>query len=46
LDIIQIIKEGETNTVEFKSWIKTPKYKEMIDLLVKEPVGFANTKGA
>ncbi|KGR78975.1 hypothetical protein CD29_08130 [Ureibacillus manganicus DSM 26584] len=45
LDILQIIKAGETNTVEFKSWIKTPKFKEMIELLVKEAVGFANTKG-
>ena len=36
LDIRQIIKAGETNTVEFKSWIKTPKYKNMIELLVKE----------
>lgn len=36
LDIRQIIKAGETNTVEFKSWIKTPKYKDMIELLVKE----------
>lgn len=45
LDILQIIKEGETNTVEFKSWIKTPKFKEMIELLVKEAVGLANTKG-
>lgn len=45
LDIRQIIEVGETNTVEFKSWIKTPKYKEMIELLVKEAVGLANTKG-
>lgn len=45
MDIVQIIQKGETSTVEFKSWIKTPKYKEMIDLLVKEAVGFANTKG-
>ncbi|WP_400244576.1 helix-turn-helix domain-containing protein [Niallia sp. JL1B1071] len=45
MDIRQIIMAGETNTVEFKSWIKTPKYKEMIDLLVKEAVGLTNTKG-
>lgn len=45
LDIRQIIHVGETNTVEFKSWIKVQKYKDMIDLLVKEAVGFANTKG-
>lgn len=45
LDISQIIKAGETNTVEFKSWVKTSNYKEMIDLVVKEAVGLANTKG-
>lgn len=45
MDIVQIIQKGETSTVEFKSWIKTPNYKEVIDLLVKEAVGFANTKG-
>lgn len=45
LDIRQVIKSGETNTVEFKSWNKTLKYKEMIDLLVKEAVGLANTRG-
>ncbi|TDM12879.1 AlbA family DNA-binding domain-containing protein [Macrococcus lamae] len=45
LDILEVIKNGESNTVEFKSWIKTPHFKEMIDLLVKEAVGFANTKG-
>lgn len=45
MNIVQIIQKGETSTVEFKSWIKTPNYKEMIELLVKEAVGFANTKG-
>lgn len=45
LDIRQVIKSGETNTVEFKSWRKTLNYKEMIDLLVKEAVGLANTRG-
>ncbi|MFJ7733087.1 helix-turn-helix domain-containing protein [Lysinibacillus sp. NPDC097231] len=45
MDIRQIIKAGETNTVEFKSWKKTPNYKEMIELLVKEAVGLTNTKG-
>lgn len=44
LDITQIILAGETNTVEFKSWVKSPK-KQLIDLFVKEAVGFANTKG-
>lgn len=45
MDIRQVIKLGETSTVEFKSWEKTPKYKDMIDLLVKEVVGLANTRG-
>jgi ATP-dependent DNA helicase RecG len=45
LDIRQIIKAGEITTVEFKSWKKTPNYKEMIELLVKEAVGLTNTKG-
>ena len=45
LDIRKIIKAGEINTVEFKSWKKTPNYKEMIELLVKEAVGLTNTKG-
>jgi ATP-dependent DNA helicase RecG len=45
LDIRKIIMVGETNKVEFKSWINTPKYKELIDLLVKEAVGLTNTKG-
>lgn len=44
MEITQIILKGETNTVEFKSWIKSPK-KQLIDLLVKEAVGLANTKG-
>lgn len=45
MDINQIISAGETNTVEFKSCIKSPQYKALIDLLVKEAVGLANTKG-
>lgn len=45
MDIRQVIKFGETNTVEFKSWKNTQKYKDMIDLLVKEAVGLANTRG-
>ena len=45
LNILEIISNGETNTVEFKSWQKASNFKELIDLLVKEAVGFANTKG-
>lgn len=45
MDIRQIIQSEETSTVEFKSWVKTPNRKELIELLVKEAVGFANAKG-
>nr|QHW12393.1 hypothetical protein SD607_00039 [Macrococcus canis] len=45
LNILEIIRNGEINTVEFKSWKKSSNFKELIDLLVKEAVGFANTKG-
>lgn len=45
MDILEIIKKGETNTVEFKSWQKISNFKVLIDLLIKEAVGFANTKG-
>lgn len=31
--------------VEFKSWKKRSEYKKVIDILVKEAVGLANTKG-
>lgn len=45
MNILDIIKNGESNTVEFKSWKKSSNFKELIELLVKEAVGFANTKG-
>ncbi|QIH75024.1 hypothetical protein GTN31_01525 [Macrococcoides canis] len=45
MNILEIIRNGEINTVEFKSWKKSSNFKELIDLLVKEAVGFANTKG-
>lgn len=45
MDITQVISAGETNTVEFKSWTNRSEYKKVIDLLVKEAVGLANTKG-
>lgn len=45
MNILDIIKNGESNTVEFKSWKKSSNFKDLIELLVKEAVGFANTKG-
>lgn len=44
MDIIEIIQQGETKYVEFKSWIKANK-KELINILTNEAVGFANTDG-
>lgn len=40
-----IIAQGETITVEFKSWIKADSMKERINLVVPELIAFANTKG-
>ena len=39
------IKKGESETVEFKSWIKASGTKERINLAVDELVAFANTRG-
>src|SRR5690625_1799774 len=36
---------GESSTVEFKKWVRPSEYKRLIDILVKEAVGFANTAG-
>lgn len=41
----KILDKGETNTVEFKSWINTKNLKEIISLAVDELVAFANSKG-
>lgn len=41
----EIIAQGETTTVEFKSWIKTNSIKERINLVVPELIAFANSKG-
>ena len=41
----KIINKGETDTVEFKSWIKSKNMKERINLAVDELIGFANAKG-
>lgn len=43
--IKQIIMQGETTTVEFKSWIFTNSMKERINLVVPELIAFANSKG-
>ncbi|SKB58394.1 hypothetical protein SAMN06296386_102299 [Lachnospiraceae bacterium] len=39
------IKNGESLTVEFKSWVKAKTMKERITLAVDELVAFANAKG-
>lgn len=40
-----ILKEGETDTVEFKSWIKAKNTKERVALAIDELIAFANSKG-
>ena len=41
----KIIDKGETDTVEFKSWVKARNMKEIISLAVDELIAFANSKG-
>lgn len=41
----KIIAEGETSTVEFKSWKKASGMKERVKLAVDELIAFANAKG-
>lgn len=41
----KILDKGETDTVEFKSWINTRNIKEIISFTVDELVAFANSKG-
>lgn len=41
----QIIEQGETINVEFKSWVKASSVKEIINLAVDELIAFANCKG-
>lgn len=41
----RILDKGETDTVEFKSWINTRNIKEIISFTVDELVAFANSKG-
>lgn len=41
----KILDKGETDTVEFKSWVKARNMKEIISLAVDELIAFANSKG-
>ncbi|MCC8127713.1 MAG: putative DNA binding domain-containing protein [Clostridiales bacterium] len=41
----KILDKGETDLVEFKSWIKAKNQKEIIALAVDELIAFANHKG-
>ena len=41
----KIIEQGETITVEFKSWINANSMKDRINLVVPELIAFANSKG-
>ncbi len=41
----KIIEQGETATVEFKSWVKAASMKERINLAVPELIAFANSRG-
>lgn len=40
-----ILAKGEGINIEFKSWINAKNFKEILELLVKELVAFANAKG-
>ena len=40
-----VIKTGENDTVEFKSWVKAPWHNERVRLAVNELIAFANAKG-
>ncbi|USB33146.1 RNA-binding domain-containing protein [Paenibacillus sp. YPG26] len=44
MDIKEVILQGETKYVEFKSWVKANK-KELLNIITNEAVGFANTDG-
>lgn len=41
----KISDKGETDTVEFKSWVKARNMKKIISLAVDELIAFANSKG-
>ena len=40
-----VIKVGENDTVEFKSWVKASGHNERVRLVVNELIAFANAKG-
>ena len=44
-DFEKVLLEGESLTVEFKTWIHVKDMKERISLAVDELVAFANAKG-
>ena len=41
----KVLHNGETDTVEFKSWVNARNQKEIISLAVDELIAFANCKG-
>lgn len=45
VELKELIKNGESQTVEFKSWIKAKDTKERISLAVDELVAFSNADG-
>ena len=45
LELLDLIDQGESEKIEFKSWIATPNFKQMIKLCVKEIVALANSSG-
>lgn len=45
MDIKDVIARGENKVVEFKSWIKIPNKKELMEILTNETVGFSNAEG-
>lgn len=45
VDINKLIEEGESTTIEFKSWKNARSKKDLISVITKEAVALANTKG-
>ena len=44
-ELQDLINHGEKINVEFKSWVETPNFKNLIKLCVKEVVALANSEG-
>lgn len=44
-ELQDLINGGENINVEFKSWVKTPNFKSLIKICVKEVVALANSDG-